>query len=129
MLTLIGENLLRSYAAGPGILVDNGAKLTISGENTETLEVYGAQMEYYSDQGDTSGGFACGFAGIGGQNTSGGAYTYTGEIVINGGKIDAHGFGFGAGIGGGDLRIRRNDYDQRRYRNRHHRRRYAGRLE
>lgn len=50
MLTLIGENLLRSYAAGPGILVDNGAKLTISGENTETLEVYGAQMEYYSDQ-------------------------------------------------------------------------------
>ncbi len=102
MLTLIGENLLRSYAAGPGILVDNGAKLTISGENTETLEVYGAQMEYYSDQGDTSGGFACGFAGIGGQNTSGGAYTYTGEIVINGGKIDAHGFGFGAGIGGGD---------------------------
>lgn len=100
-LTVKGKNLLKSYAAGPGILVDNGAKLMINGEDTETLEVYGAQMAYWSEGDGTSGGLATGFAGIGGQNSSG-AYTYTGEITINGGKIDAHGFGYGAGIGGGD---------------------------
>ena len=99
-LTVKGENLLRSYAAGPGILVDNGAKLTINGTDADTLEVHGAQMASYSD-GELSGGMASGFAGIGGQN-GGSAYTYTGEIVINGGKIEAHGYGYGAGIGGGD---------------------------
>lgn len=73
----------------------------MNGADTETLEVYGAQMYSYSDQGGISGGLATGFAGIGGPNSSG-AYTYTGEIIINGGKIDSHGFGYGAGIGGGD---------------------------
>lgn len=101
-LTVKGDNLLRSYAAGPGILVDNGAELEINGTNTDSLEVYGSQMYSYSNQGDISGGIATGFAGIGGQN-SGSAYTYTGKITINGGTITAHGYGYGAGIGGGDF--------------------------
>ena len=101
-LTVKGKNLLKSYAAGPGILVDNGAELIINGEDTETLEVYGAQMAYWSEGDGASGGLAAGFAGIGGQNSSGGAYEYTGEITINGGTINAHGFGYGAGIGGGN---------------------------
>lgn len=100
-LTVAGDNLLRSYAAGPGILVDNGADLEINGTDTDILEVYGSQLYSYTDQGGTSGGYATGFAGIGGPN-SGSAYNYTGKITINGGTITAHGFGYGAGIGGGD---------------------------
>lgn len=100
-LTVAGDNLLRSYAAGPGILVDNGAELEINGTDTDILKVYGSQLYSYTDQGGTSGGYATGFAGIGGPN-SGSAYDYTGKITINGGTITAHGFGYGAGIGGGD---------------------------
>ena len=99
-LTVKGDNLLRSYAAGPGILVDNGAELEINGTDNDILEVYGSRMESYTE-GDLSGGMEIGFAGIGGSN-SGSAYTYTGKITINGGKIGAHGYGYGAGIGGGD---------------------------
>ena len=101
-LKVKGNNLLRSYAGGPGIWVDNGAKLTINGTDDDTLEVYGSKNASYDDSGDLGVGLAEGFAGIGGQNESS-AYTYTGEITINGGSIIAHGFGYGAGIGGGDF--------------------------
>lgn len=101
-LAVEGTNLLRSYAAGPGILVEDGAALVVDGSDTDALEVHGARMEHYSEGDGASGGLASGFAGIGGQNHSN-AHTYTGEITINGGKIDAHGYGYGTGIGGGDF--------------------------
>lgn len=100
-LTISGKNTLDGYAAGPGILVENGAELTINGTEKDVLDVFGAQMQLYSDQGGTSGGQSVGFAGIGGPNSSD-AYTYTGKITINGGTVNAHGYGYGAGIGGGD---------------------------
>lgn len=37
VLTVKGNNLLRSYAGGPGIWVDNGAKLTINGTDDDTF--------------------------------------------------------------------------------------------
>ena len=103
-LILKGENRLTAYAAGPGLLVSQDASLTIkagNSEGTDRLEVNGAEMERYTDQGGISGGMAGGFAGIGGPN-SGSALIYTGTICIESGIIHAVGYGYGAGIGGGD---------------------------
>lgn len=100
-----GENKLTADAGGPGILVNQGATLTIKeADNTSevsSLTVTGAQQDNYTGGDDiivSSGG---GFAGIGGPNSSS-PLKYTGTIKIESGIVNAYGFGYGAGIGGGD---------------------------
>ena len=105
-IVLSGENKLTAYAAGPGILVNQGATLVIkeaenSSGGNNSLTVNGAQTESYFDDGGMSGGLASGFAGIGGPNSRS-ALTYTGTIKIESGIVSAFGYGYGAGIGGGD---------------------------
>ena len=85
-----GENKLTADAGGPGILVNQGATLTIKeAENTSganSLTVTGAQQDNYMGGDDTivsSGGFGYG-AGIGG-----GDYSSGGTIQISGGKVTA----------------------------------------
>lgn len=106
-IIITGENKLTADAGGPGILVNQGATLTIKeAANTSgvsSLTVTGAQQDNYTG-GDgiiaSSGG---GFAGIGGPNHGNdGPYDYTGTIKIESGIVNAYGFGYGAGIGGGD---------------------------
>ena len=101
-----GENKLTADAGGPGILVNQGATLTIKeADNTSvnSLTVTGAQQEKYIDGGDASSSEGGGFAGIGGPNHGNdGPYDYTGTIKIESGIVNAYGFGYGAGIGGGD---------------------------
>ena len=99
-----GENKLTADAGGPGILVNQGATLTIK-ESDDTsansLTVTGAQQDNYTGGGDTTASQSVGFAGIGGPNSSS-QLTYTGTIKIESGIVNAYGFGYGAGIGGGD---------------------------
>ena len=102
-----GENKLTADAGGPGILVNQSATLTIkeadSTSEVSSLTVTGAQQDNYTGGDDiivSSGG---GFAGIGGPNHGNdGPYDYTGTIKIESGIVNAYGFGYGAGIGGGD---------------------------
>ena len=99
-----GENKLTAYAAGPGILVNQGATLILKETDaggSNSLTVTGARMASYSPGDGLSGGMASGFAGIGGPNSSS-ALDYTGTIKIESGTVNAFGYGFGAGIGGGD---------------------------
>ena len=102
-IVLSGENQMTAFAAGPGILVNQGATLTIQGSSDASLTVYGAKQDALYDGGDASVAIACGYAGIGGPNHSDdGPFTYTGTIRIESGIINAYGFDYGAGIGGGD---------------------------
>ena len=100
-----GENKLTADAGGPGILVNQGATLTIKeAENTSganSLTVTGAQQDNYMGGDDTIVSSGGGFAGIGGPNSIG-QLNYTGTIKIESGIVNAYGFGYGAGIGGGD---------------------------
>ena len=100
-----GENKLTADAGGPGILVNQGAMLTIKeADNTSganSLTVTGAQQDEHQDGGDASVTEGGGFAGIGGPNSSS-ELKYTGTIKIESGIVNAYGFGYGAGIGGGD---------------------------
>lgn len=104
-IIITGENKLTAYAGGPGILVNQGATLTIKeAENTSganSLTVTGAQQDNYIGGGDISASQGGGFAGIGGPNSSS-QLNYTGTIKIESGIVNAYGFGYGAGIGGGD---------------------------
>ncbi len=105
-LVLKGTNTLTAHAAGPGILVNQGATLTIRADGSDadaSLTVHGAQMDQYTDSGGgITGGMMTGFAGIGGPNSGNSPLTYTGAINIESGTINATGYGYGAGIGGGD---------------------------
>ena len=100
-----GENKLTADAGGPGILVNQGATLTIkeadSTSEVSSLTVTGAQQDNYTGGDDTIVSSGGGFAGIGGPNSSS-QLNYTGTIKIESGIVNAYGFGFGAGIGGGD---------------------------
>ena len=99
-----GENKLTADAGGPGILVNQGATLTIKeADNTSanSLTVTGAQQDNYMGGDDIIASSGGGFAGIGGPNSSS-QLTYTGTIKIESGIVNAYGFGYGAGIGGGD---------------------------
>lgn len=100
-----GENKLTADAGGPGILVNQGATLTIKeADNTSevsSLTVTGAQQDNYTGGGDITASQGGGFAGIGGPNSSS-QLNYTGTIKIESGIVNAYGFGYGAGIGGGD---------------------------
>ena len=101
-----GENKLTADAGGPGILVNQGATLTIKeADNTSvnSLTVTGAQQDNYTSGDDIIASPGGGFAGIGGPNHGNdGPYDYTGTIKIESGIVNAYGFGYGAGIGGGD---------------------------
>ena len=103
-IVLSGENQMTAFAAGPGILVNQGATLMIQGSSDASLTVYGAKQDEMYDSGDASAALACGYAGIGGPNHSydGRPFDYTGTIRIESGIINAYGFDYGAGIGGGD---------------------------
>ena len=101
-----GENKLTADAGGPGILINQGATLTIKeADNTSvnSLTVTGAQQDNYTGGDDIIASPGGGFAGIGGPNHGNdGPYDYTGTIKIESGIVNAYGFGYGAGIGGGD---------------------------
>lgn len=102
-IVLSGENKMTAFAAGPGILVNQGATLMIQGSSDASLTVYGAKQDEMYDSGDASAALVCGYAGIGGPNHSyDGPFDYTGTIRIESGIINAYGFDYGAGIGGGD---------------------------
>lgn len=107
-LILEGENTLSAYADGPGILVKQGATLTIkanSGEGeSDSLTVSGASAGIKSGATMGGGGGSIttdGYAGIGGPNFKN-STQYTGTIKIESGTITATGYSYGAGIGGGD---------------------------
>lgn len=104
-IIITGENKLTADAGGPGILVNQGATLTIkevdNSSVVNSLTVTGAQQENYTGGGDITASPGGGFAGIGGPNSSS-QLTYTGTIKIESGIVNAYGFGYGAGIGGGD---------------------------
>ena len=101
-IVLSGENQMTAFAAGPGILVNQGATLTIQGSSDASLTVYGAKQDAMYDGGDASAALARGYAGIGGPNSDDAPFNYTGTIRIESGIINAYGFDYGAGIGGGD---------------------------
>lgn len=106
-IIITGENKLTADAGGPGILVNQGATLTIKkADNTSevsSLTVTGAQQDNYTGGDDVIVSSGGGFAGIGGPNHGNdGPYDYTGTIKIESGIVNAYGFGYGAGIGGGD---------------------------
>lgn len=104
-IIITGENKLTADAGGPGILVNQGATLTIKEVDNDSvanrLTVTGAQQENHTGGGDITASPGGGFAGIGGPNSSS-QLTYTGTIKIESGIVNAYGFGYGAGIGGGD---------------------------
>ena len=104
-IIITGENKLTADAGGPGILVNQGATLTIKEVDNSSvvniLTVTGAQQENYTGGGDIIASPGGGFAGIGGPNSSS-QLKYTGTIKIESGIVNAYGFGYGAGIGGGD---------------------------
>ena len=107
-IIITGENKLTADAGGPGILVNQGATLTIKEVDNDSvanrLTVTGAQQENHTGGGDITASPGGGFAGIGGPNTNNNApINYTGIIKIESGIINAYGFGYGAGIGGGDF--------------------------
>ena len=107
-IIITGENKLTADAGGPGILVNQGATLTIkeaentSGSGANSLTVTGAQQNDHTGGDDITASQGGGFAGIGGPNSSS-QLTYTGTIKIESGIVNAYGFGYGAGIGGGDF--------------------------
>ena len=101
-IVLSGGNQMTAFAAGPGILVNQGATLTIQGSSDASLTVYGAKQDAMHDGGDASAALARGYAGIGGPNSDDDPFNYTGTIRIESGIINAYGFDYGAGIGGGD---------------------------
>ena len=106
-IIITGENELTADAGGPGILVNQGATLTIKEVDNDSvansLTVTGAQQKNHTGGGDITASPGGGFAGIGGPNTNNNApINYTGIIKIESGIINAYGFGYGAGIGGGD---------------------------
>ena len=105
-IIITGENKLTAGAGGPGILVNQGATLTIKeADNTSganSLTVTGAQQNNYTGGDDIIASSGGGFAGIGGPNSSS-QLQYTGTIKIESGIVNAYGFGYGAGIGGGDF--------------------------
>lgn len=106
-IIITGENKLTADAGGPGILVNQGATLTIKeADNTSevnSLTVTGAQQDNYTGGDDIIASLGGGFAGIGGPNHGNdGPYDYTGTIKIESGIVNAYGFGYSAGIGGGD---------------------------
>ena len=106
-IIITGDNKLTADAGGPGILVNQGATLTIKEVDNDSvansLTVTGAQQENHTGGGDITASPGGGFAGIGGPNTNNNApINYTGIIKIESGIINAYGFGYGAGIGGGD---------------------------
>lgn len=105
-IIITGENKLTADAGGPGILVNQGATLTIKeADNTSganSLTVTGAQQNNYTGGDDIIASSGGGFAGIGGPNSSS-QLQYTGTIKIESGIVNAYGFGYGAGIGGGDF--------------------------
>lgn len=104
-IIITGENKLTADAGGPGILVNQGATLTIkevdNSSVVNSLTVTGAQQENHTGGGDITASPGGGFAGIGGPNSSS-QLKYTGTIKIESGIVNAYGFGYGAGIGGGD---------------------------
>ena len=103
-IIITGENKLTADAGAPGILVNQGATLTIKeADNTSanSLTVTGAQQDNYMGGDDIIASSGGGFAGIGGPNSSS-QLNYTGTIKIESGIVNAYGFGYGAGIGGGD---------------------------
>ncbi len=105
-LILEGENTLSAFANGPGILVNQGATLTIqsSSNGTGSLTVSGAKAGTYAGAemgGSGSSIYTEGYAGIGGPNFET-STEYTGTINIQSGAITATGYSYGAGIGGGD---------------------------
>ena len=61
-IVLSGENQMTAFAAGPGILVNQGATLTIQGSSDAALTVYGAKQDEMYDGGDASAALACGYA-------------------------------------------------------------------
>ena len=106
-IIITGKNKLTADAGGPGILVNQGATLTIkevdNSSVVNSLTVTGAQQENYTGGGDITASPGGGFAGIGGPNHSNdGPYNYTGTIRIESGIVNAYSFGYGSGIGGGD---------------------------
>ena len=107
-LILEGENTLSAFADGPGILVNQGATVTIqsqSDDNTDRLTVSGAKAGTYvsAEMGGGGGSITTdGYAGIGGPNFDE-ATNYTGAINIESGTITATGYSYGAGIGGGNF--------------------------
>ena len=104
-LELDGETVLKSHAGGPGLLVSDDAFLTIMDENGTdgSLSAYSAQVvDCKHDQSGTFAEYNGGFAGIGGPNSDT-PKEYTGHITIKSGTVNAYGYGFGAGIGGGDF--------------------------
>ena len=106
-LILDGKNILSAFADGPGVLVNQGATVTIrsaSGSNTDSLTVSGAKAGNYVSAEMGGGGvsiYTDGYAGIGGPNF-GSSTEYTGTINIESGTITSTGYSYGAGIGGGD---------------------------
>ncbi|SDN97476.1 hypothetical protein [Acetanaerobacterium elongatum] len=88
ILTLEGDNILKSGSYCAGLQASQGAMLTISADSTGTLTATG---------GDKS-------AGIGGADNSQYSdirHNDSGNIIINGGTVNANGTN-GAGIGGGN---------------------------
>ena len=102
-LNLSGANEISAHAAAAGILVNQGATLTIKEDTaTGSLTVSGAQYSRCDNQDDVEVDLMSGYPGIGGPNGSAAEpLIYTGTINIESGIINATGYGFGAAIGGG----------------------------
>ena len=91
---------MTAFAAGPGILVNQGATLTIQGSSDASLTVYGAKQDAMYDGGTPQRHPRADTLVSGGPNHSyDGPFDYTGTIRIESGIINAYGFDYGAGIG------------------------------
>ncbi|MDO4337959.1 MAG: hypothetical protein Q4C91_07705 [Eubacteriales bacterium] len=106
VLKLKGQNRLKAILDGEGILVKQGASLTIcnadAGEEG-SLYAEAASQSYGGESGGLTVTMKGAFAGIGGPATpTGGLFEYNGSITIESGNVTAIGYGYGAGIGGGD---------------------------
>lgn len=85
-LTLSGTNLLEAGKDSAAVNVPSGAAITIGSDGSGVLTARGGHSSYGHGGG----------AGIGGS-----AFERCGEVIINGGTINAIGTKGGAGIGGG----------------------------